>query len=171
MAGDRSVLRYTHVMTTRRKWSAAEKRAIVAEIDVAGGSVSEVARKHGVHTSLLFRWRRDLVAVQSRPDSPRSTSNVFRRWHCRRRHHPLPRSAHGDHRFSKSNSPAAALSASTLMSMQPNSPPSSRSWRRRRDPGPGSHDGRRRRPGVAGHPGTQTCGAAFLAWRCWCRRR
>ncbi len=77
MSGDRSVPRYAHVMTTRRKWSAAEKRSIVAEIDVAGGSVSEVARKHGVHTSLLFRWRRDLGATQSHSEPARSTSPVF----------------------------------------------------------------------------------------------
>ena len=77
MSGDRSVPRYAHVMTTRRKWSAAEKRSIVAEIDAAGGSVSEVARKHGVHTSLLFRWRRDLAAAPSRSDPARSTSPVF----------------------------------------------------------------------------------------------
>lgn len=77
MSGDRSVPRYAHVMTTRRKWSAAEKRSIVAEIDVAGGSVSEVARKHGVHTSLLFRWRRDLGTTPPRSEPARSTSPVF----------------------------------------------------------------------------------------------
>ncbi|MDX2288919.1 MAG: transposase [Hyphomicrobiaceae bacterium] len=64
-------------MTTRRKWSAAEKRSIVAEIEAAGGSVSEVARKHGVHTSLLFRWRRNLSAAASRSEPARSTSPVF----------------------------------------------------------------------------------------------
>jgi transposase len=64
-------------MTTRRKWSAAEKRSIIAEIDVAGGSVSEVARKHGIHTSLLFRWRRDLGAAPSHLEPARSTSTVF----------------------------------------------------------------------------------------------
>lgn len=77
MSGDRSVPRYAHVMTTRRKWSAAEKRSIVAEIDVADGSVSEVARKHGVHTSLLFRWRRDLGAAPSGSKPARSLSPVF----------------------------------------------------------------------------------------------
>ena len=77
MSGDRSVPRYAHVMTTRRKWSAAEKRSIIAEIDVGGGSVSEVARKHGIHTSLLFRWRRDLGAAPSHSEPTRSTSTVF----------------------------------------------------------------------------------------------
>src|SRR5690606_35564934 len=37
-----------------------QKLAILAEVDAPGGSVSEVARRHGLHTSLLFRWRRNL---------------------------------------------------------------------------------------------------------------
>ena len=59
MSGHSSDSRYTHVATTRRKWSRDEKRAIVAELDSPGASVSEVSRRHGIHTSLLFRWRRD----------------------------------------------------------------------------------------------------------------
>ena len=59
MSGHSSDARYTHVATTRRKWSRAEKRSIVAELDAPGASVSEVSRRHGIHTSLLFRWRRD----------------------------------------------------------------------------------------------------------------
>ena len=46
------------IASTRRKWTRAQKRAIVAEVDAAGGSVSEVARRHGLNASLLFRWRR-----------------------------------------------------------------------------------------------------------------
>jgi transposase-like protein len=42
----------------RRRWSLAEKQAIVAECQVAGASVSAVARRHGVATSQLFAWRR-----------------------------------------------------------------------------------------------------------------
>ena len=42
----------------RRRWSEAQKRRIVAESDRTGESVSEVARRHGVHSSMLFRWRR-----------------------------------------------------------------------------------------------------------------
>ena len=61
MSGDRTSPRQFEIIaSTRRRWSAEQKRAIVSEIAVAGGSVSEVARRHGVHTSLLFRWRRDL---------------------------------------------------------------------------------------------------------------
>lgn len=69
MSGDRSVPDATHVLTTRRSWSEREKQAIVAEIDAAGGSVSVVARRHGMHASLLFRWRRKLATTA--PARPR----------------------------------------------------------------------------------------------------
>ena len=63
MSGDRtSPQQFEIVASTRRRWSTEQKRAIVDEIAAAGGSVSQVARRHGVHTSLLFRWRRDLRA-------------------------------------------------------------------------------------------------------------
>jgi transposase len=66
MSGDRTSPRqYDIVASTRRRWSAEQKRAIVNEIAALGGSVSEAARRHGVHTSLLFRWRRDLRAERS----------------------------------------------------------------------------------------------------------
>ena len=44
----------------RRRWSREEKKTIVAEIDVGGATVLEVARRHGLHANVLFRWRRDL---------------------------------------------------------------------------------------------------------------
>lgn len=43
------------VAETRRKWSEAERKQIVAETEAA--SVSSVARKHRVAASLVFRWR------------------------------------------------------------------------------------------------------------------
>jgi transposase len=49
------------VASTRRSWSREQKRAIVAESCRAETTVSEVARRHSVDPSLLFRWRRDLV--------------------------------------------------------------------------------------------------------------
>jgi transposase len=52
-------------MSTRRVWSAAEKRAIVAEAEEPGATVSMVARRHNLHSSLLFRWRRDTLAKTS----------------------------------------------------------------------------------------------------------
>lgn len=54
----------------RRRWSAAEKAALVRETYEPGMSVSLVARKHGISASQLFNWRkleRDgaLTAVQA----------------------------------------------------------------------------------------------------------
>ena len=44
------------VAETRRRWSAEERRQIVAESETA--PVSVVGRRHGVAVSLVFRWRR-----------------------------------------------------------------------------------------------------------------
>ena len=68
---DASRLVVDYVATTRRRWSKSQKRSILAEVDAPGGSVSEVARRHGLHTSLLFRWRRDLGTKPA----PRSASS------------------------------------------------------------------------------------------------
>ncbi|WP_461369763.1 transposase [Candidatus Darwinibacter acetoxidans] len=46
------------VASTRRSWSREEKRAIIAEVRETRTTVSAVARRHGLHPSLLFRWRR-----------------------------------------------------------------------------------------------------------------
>ena len=43
---------------SRRVWSDAEKRQIVAEAVVPGASVAEIARRHGVNANLVFTWRR-----------------------------------------------------------------------------------------------------------------
>jgi transposase len=43
----------------RRKWSLADKIALVAEM-AAAGNVSELARRHGMRPSQLFTWRREL---------------------------------------------------------------------------------------------------------------
>ena len=42
----------------RRRWSPAEKKALVEETWAPGVSVSSVARKHGISPSQLFYWRR-----------------------------------------------------------------------------------------------------------------
>ena len=42
----------------RRRFTAEEKRLLVAEASEPGSSVSLVARRNGVSSSLLFRWRR-----------------------------------------------------------------------------------------------------------------
>jgi len=41
----------------RRKWSAQEKAAIVAESLAEGAVVSDVARRHGLNPQQLFGWR------------------------------------------------------------------------------------------------------------------
>jgi transposase len=67
MSGDRTSPRFDVVASTRRSWSREQKQAIVAEVEVPGATLSAVARRHGVHASLLFRWRRDLRAKVGTP--------------------------------------------------------------------------------------------------------
>jgi transposase len=66
----------------RRRWSQEDKERIVAASLEPGANVSAVARQAGVHTSQLFRWRRQFctrpepepvfaaVAITSEPVSP-----------------------------------------------------------------------------------------------------
>ena len=49
------------VKSRRRRWSAAEKAAIVAESYAVGAKVTEVAARHGLNDSVLFTWRRRAV--------------------------------------------------------------------------------------------------------------
>lgn len=56
MSGDRSSRRYDIVAETRRRWSKAEKEAVAAEASRPDANVSAVARRHGISSSLLFRW-------------------------------------------------------------------------------------------------------------------
>ena len=58
MSGDSFSRQYTIVAETRRRWSDAEKQAIIAEAARPGANISAVARRHGLKPSLLFRWRR-----------------------------------------------------------------------------------------------------------------
>jgi transposase len=58
MSGDNFSRRYSVVAEVRRRWSEAEKQAIVAEAARPGVNISAVARRHGIKPSLLFRWRR-----------------------------------------------------------------------------------------------------------------
>lgn len=60
MSGDRTTPRFEVIASTRRSWSREQKRAIVGEVGVGDATLSDVARRHGIHTSLLFRWRRAL---------------------------------------------------------------------------------------------------------------
>ena len=42
----------------RRRWKLAEKVQLVSEALEPGASVSEVARRHGLHASQLFAWKK-----------------------------------------------------------------------------------------------------------------
>lgn len=53
-------------LATRRSWTLAEKRTILAEMAVPGAIVMEVARRHGIAQSLLYRWRSDAVAAAAK---------------------------------------------------------------------------------------------------------
>ena len=44
----------------RRRWSAAEKAAIVAESFAPGAVTSTIALRHGLHRNQLYAWRREL---------------------------------------------------------------------------------------------------------------
>ena len=69
MSGDRTTPRFEVIASTRRSWSVTQKRAIIGEIGIGEATLSDVARRHGLHTSLLFRWRRDLGAEAPAPAS------------------------------------------------------------------------------------------------------
>lgn len=63
------------IASTRRRWRREQKLEILAEVDAPGGSVSEVARRHALHTSLLFRWRRELS--RRRRSAPAAPAQSF----------------------------------------------------------------------------------------------
>lgn len=73
MSGYSQEKSFAVVAETRRKWSAAERKQIVAETEAA--SVSSVARKHGAATSLVFRWRREAGLAGKK--SPRKPAAAF----------------------------------------------------------------------------------------------
>jgi transposase-like protein len=43
--------------SNRRRFSDEQKRAMVQETEKPGVAVAEICRRHGIATSLLFRWR------------------------------------------------------------------------------------------------------------------
>ena len=74
MSGYDQDKRFAVVAETRRKWTRAEKAAVVVE--TAGSSVSSVARRHGIASSLVFRWRRELGAGGKKATRQAGTSFV-----------------------------------------------------------------------------------------------
>jgi len=55
----------------RRQWSSEQKTRIVEETLVPGAKISEVARRHGIATSLIFTWRRRARAGELTAVAPR----------------------------------------------------------------------------------------------------
>lgn len=60
----------------RRFFSDEEKRAIALESDKPGVSVSAVARKHGIVTGMLFRWRVQFGVAQKKRARLASVANA-----------------------------------------------------------------------------------------------
>lgn len=48
----------------RRRWSVEQKQSIAAESFAPGASPTEVARRYGVSSGLLYAWRKALLAAQ-----------------------------------------------------------------------------------------------------------
>ena len=49
----------------RRRWSAEEKQAIVAESLEPSVSIAGIARKHGIGTGQLYGWRHQFLTIRS----------------------------------------------------------------------------------------------------------
>jgi transposase len=54
----------------RRRWSEAEKRRIVEESLAGPQEASATARRHGIATSLLYKWRQALLGPPVAPATP-----------------------------------------------------------------------------------------------------
>lgn len=55
----------SEIITRRRKWSPAQKAALLDEVEADGGKVAVVARRHGISESLLYNWRSAWKAAAS----------------------------------------------------------------------------------------------------------
>ena len=72
MSGPETSPRFVITAETRRRWSIEEKRAIIEEAARTTTSVSEVARRHGIASSLLFRWRREFGDAAGKRELPQT---------------------------------------------------------------------------------------------------
>ena len=71
----------------RRQWTAEEKRRIVREAERPGAVGCEVAQRHGVHASVLHRWRTEFRVGASRAKKAVRTVRLLpSRFANRRRH-------------------------------------------------------------------------------------
>ena len=48
----------------RRRWRAEERREILIEAFSPGAVVTDVARRYDVSTSLIYKWRREVLAAR-----------------------------------------------------------------------------------------------------------
>jgi len=60
----------------RRRWSADEQREILMAAFAPGAVVSDVARQYEVATSLIYKWRREVLAARDRAASSRRLSSM-----------------------------------------------------------------------------------------------
>jgi Transposase len=58
----------------RRRWTAQEKAALLAEVEAAGGKVKIVARRHRISESLLYNWR---AARKAAPTAMRGSLTLW----------------------------------------------------------------------------------------------
>lgn len=54
----------------RRRFSRSQKEEIVSQTLVSGATVAEVARRHDIERSLLYRWRRELGVMRGAVEAP-----------------------------------------------------------------------------------------------------
>ncbi len=105
------------VIRRRRKWSDQEKARIVREAQRPGASLQEVCQRHGLHPSLVTRWRAQHRSVVKKA-TPRKAHLLPVRVEPQRR--SSPRLARGDvHRNAwKSGSIEIELSAGRRVHIQ-----------------------------------------------------
>jgi transposase len=58
----------------RRRWTAQEKAALLAEVDAEGGKVRLVARRHRMAESVLYNWRAARKAASAMMPTPMETT-------------------------------------------------------------------------------------------------
>ena len=49
----------------RRRWSSEERRAILMAAFTPGAVVADVSRQYEVSTSLIYQWRREVMAARA----------------------------------------------------------------------------------------------------------
>jgi transposase len=57
----------------RRKWTAEEKTALLAEVEAEGGRVTVVARRHRISESVLYNWRAARKSATAEMQAPVAT--------------------------------------------------------------------------------------------------